>query len=98
MGAIHANAFHGQATTTMNEGTSAKTRKLETSLIQSKLPFGGSTRIGPSKASSSSRATSKKKADILISIKPVHMNNIVNQTKNHEFRKYMISKTVQRMW
>lgn len=26
------------------------------------------------------------------------MNNIVNRTKNHEFRKYLISNTVKRMW
>jgi len=26
------------------------------------------------------------------------MNHIVERTKNHEFRKYLISNTVQRMW
>ncbi|KAF8693831.1 hypothetical protein AX14_002267 [Amanita brunnescens Koide BX004] len=66
-------------------------RKAE--LKQSKLPF-GSTSGRPSKSSSS--ASSKE--DILISIKPIHMNNIVERKKDHEFRKYMISKTVQHMW
>src|SRR6266545_4608664 len=52
--------------------TSAKTHKVEvsSSFSQSKLPF-GSTRSRASK--SSSAATSK--ADILISIKPVHMSS-----------------------
>jgi predicted transcriptional regulator len=36
--------------------------------------------------------------DILISIKPVFMNHIVERTKNHEFRKYLLPNTVQRMW
>lgn len=77
----------------MKQETSTQTRKNAASLSQPTLPF-GSTRSRPSKSSSS--ATSK--ADILISIKPVYMNYIVERTKNHEFRKYLISNTVQRMW
>ncbi|KDR70139.1 hypothetical protein GALMADRAFT_254978 [Galerina marginata CBS 339.88] len=76
----------------MKQETSTKTRKAS-SLSQSKLPF-GSTSSRPSKSSSSGTS----KADILISIKPVHMNNIVERKKNHEFRKYLISNTVERMW
>ncbi|KAJ7762419.1 hypothetical protein DFH07DRAFT_739468 [Mycena maculata] len=38
------------------------------------------------------------KKDILISIKQPHMNNIVSRAKNHEFRKYLIARTVERMW
>ena len=59
-------------------------------------------------ASSSSKAgggkiSTKKshptsKADIVISIKPKFMNLIVDRAKNHEFRKYLISPTVERMW
>ncbi|KAJ6601277.1 hypothetical protein DFH09DRAFT_559656 [Mycena vulgaris] len=39
-----------------------------------------------------------EKRDILISIKTPHMNNIVSRAKDHEFRKYLISRTVERMW
>ncbi|KAJ7455911.1 hypothetical protein B0H11DRAFT_228944 [Mycena galericulata] len=42
--------------------------------------------------------TPDTKKDILISIKEPHMNNIVSRAKNHEFRKYLISRTVERMW
>ncbi|KAJ7045004.1 hypothetical protein C8F04DRAFT_915626, partial [Mycena alexandri] len=38
------------------------------------------------------------KRDILISIKTPDVNNIVSRAKNHEFRKYLISRTVERMW
>jgi predicted transcriptional regulator len=38
------------------------------------------------------------KSDILISIKPVHMTNIASRAKTHEFRKYLIPASVQRMW
>jgi hypothetical protein len=38
------------------------------------------------------------KADILISIKPIHMAHIVSRAKNHEFRKYLIPTSVKRMW
>jgi hypothetical protein len=38
------------------------------------------------------------KADILISIKPIHMAHIVSRVKNHEFRKYLIPTSVTRMW
>ncbi|KAF8887858.1 hypothetical protein CPB84DRAFT_1684550 [Gymnopilus junonius] len=60
---------------------------------QSKLSFGS----GRSRASKSS-SSAISKTDILISIKPVYMNYIIQRTKNHEFRKYLISKTVERMW
>ncbi|KAJ7110356.1 hypothetical protein C8R43DRAFT_1042366 [Mycena crocata] len=49
----------------------------------------------PSKAN---KASTDKKRDILISIKTPHMNNIVSRVKNHEFRKYLISRSVERMW
>jgi hypothetical protein len=38
------------------------------------------------------------KADILISIKPIHIANIASRAKNHEFRKYLIPNSVKRMW
>ena len=65
-------------------------RKAE--LVQSKLPFGS-----PRTSRASGKLPSSKE-DILISIKPIHMNNIVERKKNHEFRKYNINKTVRRMW
>ena len=79
-------------TTAMKQETS---RKVE--LVQSTLPF-GSTRTSRASGKSSSSVLPPSKEDILISIKPIHMNNIVERTKNHEFRKYFINKTVQRMW
>ncbi|KAJ7919299.1 hypothetical protein B0H13DRAFT_249532 [Mycena leptocephala] len=50
-----------------------------------------------SRPSPNDRIPSDKK-DIFISIKTPHMNNIVARSKNHEFRKYLISRTVERMW
>jgi predicted transcriptional regulator len=38
------------------------------------------------------------KEDILISIKPMYMGYIIDRTKNHEFRKYLIPNHVRRMW
>lgn len=38
------------------------------------------------------------KTDIVISIKAIHMDNIVSRVKNHEFRKYNISSSIERMW
>jgi hypothetical protein len=39
-----------------------------------------------------------EKADILISIKPIHMQKIVSRLKTHEFRKYLVPISVKRMW
>ena len=36
--------------------------------------------------------------DIIISIHPQHVENIVNRTKNHEFRKYLLPSSVKRLW
>jgi predicted transcriptional regulator len=38
------------------------------------------------------------RTDILISIYPNHVVDIVARQKNHEFRKYLIPITVKRMW
>jgi predicted transcriptional regulator len=38
------------------------------------------------------------RTDILISIYPKHVANIVTRQKNHEFRKYLIPSTVERIW
>lgn len=37
-------------------------------------------------------------SDIFISIYPQHVTNIVNRTKDHEFRGWLISPTVSRIW
>ncbi|KAL5048225.1 hypothetical protein BDW71DRAFT_178163 [Aspergillus fruticulosus] len=33
-----------------------------------------------------------------MSIKPEHITNIANRTKNHEYRRYLLPATVQRIW
>ena len=38
------------------------------------------------------------KSDIIISIHPPHVANIVSGKKNHEFRKYLLPREVQRLW
>ena len=38
------------------------------------------------------------KTDIVISIRSEHMEKIVSRAKDHEFRKYLINKTIKRMW
>jgi hypothetical protein len=38
------------------------------------------------------------RTDIIISIHPEHLANIVSGTKDHEFRSYLIPHTVKRMW
>ncbi|KAJ7361158.1 hypothetical protein DFH08DRAFT_366784 [Mycena albidolilacea] len=56
------------------------------------------TRSTKSQRPSSHALDPIEKKDILISIKSQHMNNIVARSKNHEFRNYPISRTVERMW
>lgn len=36
--------------------------------------------------------------DVLLSIKPVHLANIVSRQKNHEYRKYRLRDGVTRLW
>jgi hypothetical protein len=40
----------------------------------------------------------QKKTDVLLSIHPIHMANIAARIKTHEFRKYLIPNSVNRMW
>jgi len=84
------------ATTTMKQATSAKTSKGEASFIQSKLSFGGSTRVAASNHDREQR--SERSAGWRTSSSPLNLSTPVKGTKNHEFRKYMISKTVRQMW
>jgi hypothetical protein len=41
-------------------------------------------------------ATSR--SDIVISIQPQHLPNIISRQKNHEFRKYALPDSVKHMW
>lgn len=41
---------------------------------------------------------SHSRTDIIMSIKPEHMNNIVSQVKNHEYRNYLLPSTVRCIW
>ncbi|KAL4932401.1 uncharacterized protein BDV17DRAFT_254363 [Aspergillus undulatus] len=47
---------------------------------------------------SGSRLVQTSKHDIFMSIKPEHITNIANRTKNHEYRRYLLPSTVQRIW
>jgi hypothetical protein len=38
------------------------------------------------------------RTDIVMSIKPEHINNIASQVKNHEYQKYLLPASVQRIW
>ena len=44
------------------------------------------------------RTTKPPPTDILISIYPKHVANILAHLKNHEFRTYLLPSTVQRLW
>jgi hypothetical protein len=36
--------------------------------------------------------------DVLLAIKPIHLANIANQKKNHEYRTYRLRDEVVRLW
>ncbi|RAO73204.1 uncharacterized protein BHQ10_009216 [Talaromyces amestolkiae] len=38
------------------------------------------------------------RADIFMSIKPEHINNIATRAKNHEYRRYILPSSVRRIW
>ncbi|KAF5373673.1 hypothetical protein D9758_000948 [Tetrapyrgos nigripes] len=54
--------------------------------------------ISKSKATKPKDANATSKSDILIAMKPVFVDWIVSRQKTHEFRKYLLSSTVERMW
>ncbi|KAK3323883.1 hypothetical protein B0T19DRAFT_427142 [Cercophora scortea] len=43
-------------------------------------------------------ASTSLRSDIIISIHPQHVANIVSRVKNHEFRSYLLPSTVKRLW
>ncbi|KAK7424026.1 hypothetical protein QQX98_000636 [Neonectria punicea] len=49
-------------------------------------------------ATSSSIASERVQTDVLLAIQPIHLNNIVHQRKNHEYRNYRLCDGVQRLW
>jgi predicted transcriptional regulator len=40
----------------------------------------------------------KSTSDIFMSIKPEHMQNIASRSKNHEYRSYLLSSSIQHIW
>ncbi|ATY62007.1 hypothetical protein A9K55_007100 [Cordyceps militaris] len=62
----------------------------------------------PAKPKPSSRSKKRQSAktdvsnrvesDVLMSILPVHLNNIATRQKNHEYRKYRLQDGVERLW
>ncbi|KAB8070202.1 hypothetical protein BDV29DRAFT_160707 [Aspergillus leporis] len=44
------------------------------------------------------RSVRTSKGDILMSIRPEHMNNIAAKSKNHEYRRYLLPSTVRHIW
>jgi len=45
-----------------------------------------------------SGASDRVSTDVLLSIKAVHLANIVTRQKNHEYRKYRLRDGVTRLW
>lgn len=43
-------------------------------------------------------ASKRGRTDIIIAIQPQHVANIVSRVKDHEFRKYLIPRSVRRFW
>ncbi|KAI0906138.1 hypothetical protein F4824DRAFT_364715 [Ustulina deusta] len=60
------------------------------------------TKKAPAKAKSRSKGQSdpgdRIPTDVLLAIKAEHLANIVNKTKNHEYRKYRLPDGVERLW
>ena len=44
------------------------------------------------------KAEDRVESDVLMAIKPEHLNNIARQKKNHEYRKYRLRDGVERLW
>ncbi|KAJ0131970.1 Uncharacterized protein HZ326_24935, partial [Fusarium oxysporum f. sp. albedinis] len=82
---------------------------LDGSLVQQASPssatalFDGTHRISKRSAKSQSKlavstASDRVLTDALLSIKPIHLANIVSRQKNHEYRKYRLRDGVTRLW
>jgi hypothetical protein len=59
------------------------------------------TRYDPHQHASRANAESSRslsRTDIVMSIKPEHINNIVSRVKNHEYRNYLLPSTVGCIW
>lgn len=60
------------------------------------------TKRAPAKAKSHSKTKAEPDdrvlTDVLLSIKAVHLANIVSRQKNHEYRKYRLRDGVERLW
>ncbi|KAF5022709.1 hypothetical protein F66182_5257 [Fusarium sp. NRRL 66182] len=51
-----------------------------------------------STSTSTSTSTLRVATDVLLSIKPHHLANIISREKNHEYRKYRLKDGVLRLW
>ena len=54
--------------------------------------------MGPPFNLNPAMAEPKPARDLILSIHPQHVANIVNRTKNHEFRNYLLPLSVNRLW
>lgn len=52
----------------------------------------------PATSTLSSAATERVQTDVLLSIYPVHLADIVAQRKNYEYRNYRLRDGVERLW
>lgn len=93
--------------TTLNNsfirGSSSTTMASNTHRISKKPPPAQPTSQPTSKPKSKPKsagrtASDRISTDVLLSIKPVHLANIVSQQKNHEYRKYRLRDGVTRLW
>ncbi|THV03939.1 hypothetical protein K435DRAFT_229296 [Dendrothele bispora CBS 962.96] len=66
--------------------------------IESEGTISKTKTVSESKSQKSQNATTISKSDILIAIKPIFVDWIVSRQKTHEFRKYLLSSNVERMW
>jgi hypothetical protein len=59
-------------------------------------------RTAPAKTKTKTKTKAKPEdrveTDVLLAIKPEHLNNIARQKKNHEYRKYRLRDGVERLW
>lgn len=50
------------------------------------------------KVKTKTKPEDRVETDVLLAIKPEHLNNIARQKKNHEYRKYRLRDGVERLW
>ncbi|KAF0645851.1 hypothetical protein FPSE5266_03811 [Fusarium pseudograminearum] len=74
-------------------------RRGATAAKRSDQPKTRQTKLSVPKSSTKSQSTpSRALSDVLLSIKPHHLANIISREKNHEYRKYRLKDGVSRLW